>query len=1078
MAVRRESVQLDLQDNFTTGMARAAAAAALLNRELDTLNNRGRSTQASTVTITNNVSQIAQSANNADSSINKLTGRLRVMADAIAILGPGLIPIAAVGVPAVTGLANSLGAAALAGGVAIAAFQGVGDALTAVNEHQLNPTADTLEKARLAMENLSPAAQDMVAQLQSLRPEMREIRDIAAEGLFPGVSEALDDLQTRLPDVERIFARVAEVSGQLAADTGRALASNDFDNFFTFLATDVPDTLADVARTVGSLASGLADLFIAFDPLNDDFSGWMLDVARSFEGWAEGLAQTEGYADFVNYIRETGPQVADTLGALADAMIQIVQAAAPMGGPVLAAVEALASGIAVIADSDFGPKIVTMVAALALFNRAMAASTAVLARFGIQARGASAAGGFAAVTSRVNAARASVAGFGRDLATIGTTAATAGARTAREAARMAAAQQRVAQTAGRVAGATARASAITAGFALVTSDSGRELGLQNTAMLGLMGTMAGPYGAAVGLAAGAALDGAAANDAFSDALERAENLIRQQPTALLDQAAAVQQVRSEYQTFAEEMTRTGFGFGVAKNQIEDLFGRSDVEEAREATRALVAEQEDLQRTYSNLVNEVRGNSLSQAFASDFLGAEGGRGGFTDFTRDLEELERLSNRLQPALEELGYSAEELANMDVGSSEWERATDAVADYLKQQDSVEGRTQGVRDAIGGIGDELLSTAESADQLAAALDELLSPQLNAEEATHAYRESLAGLSKELKNADAGFSGFTKRGRENAALTRDFARSTTEMLSAQAEAGASARQLAGLLREARVEFINEGVAAGFSRDQMRARADTIGLTPKLVRTVFKEVGLEPITAKAQDLTDRLNKLPDEVRTNLVQRGFPESAAQVEALQKKYDLTPKEVRTILEARDNASVTIDRVTGKAKAVPQSTNTDLNAVDRASGTIGAVAGALANLNGRTATTYVRTVRLSPTRAASELASGGYVAGPGTATSDSIPAWLSNGEYVIRAAAVERYGKSFFDRLNAQAFANGGLVTGGGNSTITVRLSDLNVSGAVDTGSGMAIMRGVARAEAQQVVIEAEKDRNRRARAGARS
>jgi TP901 family phage tail tape measure protein len=52
------------------------------------------------------------------------------------------------------------------------------------------------------------------------------------------------------------------------------------------------------------------------------------------------------------------------------------------------------------------------------------------------------------------------------------------------------------------------------------------------------------------------------------------------------------------------------------------------------------------------------------------------------------------------------------------------------------------------------------------------------------------------------------------------------------------------------------------------------------------------------------------------------------------------------------------------------------------------------------------------------GGEVSGPGTATSDSIPAYLSNGEYVIRASAVQQYGKDFFDAANAQKLAGGGI------------------------------------------------------------
>ena len=67
--------------------------------------------------------------------------------------------------------------------------------------------------------------------------------------------------------------------------------------------------------------------------------------------------------------------------------------------------------------------------------------------------------------------------------------------------------------------------------------------------------------------------------------------------------------------------------------------------------------------------------------------------------------------------------------------------------------------------------------------------------------------------------------------------------------------------------------------------------------------------------------------------------------------------------------------------------------------------------------------------EYASGGYISGPGSATSDSIPAMLSNGEYVMRASAVNRYGVGFFDQLNqmkAPAYYSGGAVgaaAGGG-------------------------------------------------------
>lgn len=49
-------------------------------------------------------------------------------------------------------------------------------------------------------------------------------------------------------------------------------------------------------------------------------------------------------------------------------------------------------------------------------------------------------------------------------------------------------------------------------------------------------------------------------------------------------------------------------------------------------------------------------------------------------------------------------------------------------------------------------------------------------------------------------------------------------------------------------------------------------------------------------------------------------------------------------------------------------------------------------------------------SGFAEGGYVKGPGSKTSDSIPARLSNNEYVIKARSVDKFGIKFFDQLNA--------------------------------------------------------------------
>jgi hypothetical protein len=61
-----------------------------------------------------------------------------------------------------------------------------------------------------------------------------------------------------------------------------------------------------------------------------------------------------------------------------------------------------------------------------------------------------------------------------------------------------------------------------------------------------------------------------------------------------------------------------------------------------------------------------------------------------------------------------------------------------------------------------------------------------------------------------------------------------------------------------------------------------------------------------------------------------------------------------------------------------------------------------------------------ASEAMAGGGLVHGAGTSTSDSVPARLSRGEFVVRAAAVRSVGVGFMHAINrAPGFAMGGLV-----------------------------------------------------------
>jgi lambda family phage tail tape measure protein len=101
---------------------------------------------------------------------------------------------------------------------------------------------------------------------------------------------------------------------------------------------------------------------------------------------------------------------------------------------------------------------------------------------------------------------------------------------------------------------------------------------------------------------------------------------------------------------------------------------------------------------------------------------------------------------------------------------------------------------------------------------------------------------------------------------------------------------------------------------------------------------------------------------------------------------------------------------------------------------------------------------------FASGGYVTGPGTATSDSIPARLSAGEYVLRAEAVRRVGVDFLHLLNGGlfgprwsgprlAFADGGLVPDAAQAPAAAPSQSVRIVNVIDPGMAADYLNSAA-------------------------
>ena len=367
MATRNESVRLSLQDDFTSGMARATASASLLNKELNKLD--GKRVSRELDGTAKSTDRVSDSMRRGGPEIDRFSGRMRLATDAVLSLGPALVPLGAAAIPALTAAFAGLGAAG--GGIATAllAFNGFGDALDALNDYQADRTAENLEKLNEQLRDLGPAGADFLAYIDSLGPKLQQLQMVARAGLFPGLESGIDSMLVRLPEVRGLVRDIAEALGGLAADAGNDLAGERWEAFFDYLANDARPTLEDFARATGNVALGVSNLLVAFGPLTGDVTGGLREMSQAFADWTAGLGANQGFQEFLAYVRESGPQAVDLLGSIAQAIAALAEAAAPYGAVVLPTLTALADAFTVIAGSDIGGPLVAGAAAMLAFSR-------------------------------------------------------------------------------------------------------------------------------------------------------------------------------------------------------------------------------------------------------------------------------------------------------------------------------------------------------------------------------------------------------------------------------------------------------------------------------------------------------------------------------------------------------------------------------------------------------------------------------------------------------------------------------------------------------------------------------------
>ena len=256
--------------------------------------------------------------------------------------------------------------------------------------------------------------------------------------------------------------------------------------------------------------------------------------------------------------------------------------------------------------------------------------------------------------------------------------------------------------------------------------------------------------------------------------------------------------------------------------------------------------------------------------------------------------------------------------------------------------------------------------------------------------------------------------------------------------------------------------ATASGQDEVDALGNALKLIPDLKNTDLKATdktqdGISSATTNLDNFAAQFGAPNSNITaTDNTADGAGSAGLTMGAYEQKYG----HVDSNLTATDNTGGPTSTATGNIGSVPKGHDTNVNATDNTAGATGSAKGNIHSVPKSHDTGFKGHVDGSLSSAVASAnkwisgvsnwvtvhikgifegskagkATGGRITGPGTGTSDSIPMWLSNGEHVIRAAAVSKLEMmSGLYEVNVQVPASTGTTVNQTFNTKVVRSND---------------------------------------------
>lgn len=401
----------------------------------------------------------------------------------------------------------------------------------------------------------------------------------------------------------------------------------------------------------------------------------------------------------------------------------------------------------------------------------------------------------------------------------------------------------------------------------------------------------------------------------------------------------------------------------------------------EALRAFGPDLDGLTKSLKTLSDPSTTQQIEKFF-SDVLNYGDGGPGLKAAAEDVDAVDKaLANLVSGGKSELaaaaldeyakraGLSAEEVADLRGRLNDY---TDALAGQRFEQE-LAAESMGLFGAQAlEVQAKLDSQQQSADGLAQSIHALNNSYLTARGGVRGMEAAIDAASEAFKKNGATLDDNTEKGRANNAALDELASATMKAAESARANGASWGEVSQIYDRGRGAFLRSAQAMGLTETQARKLADQILKTPN--KTAYLRGDLDDLRAKLADAKERLRKAPSSKTAAI--RG------EISDLQRKIAA--------------AKAAIGSVKGKTVSVMINYRQTYSGASDFAKSIGGFAdgGLIRRAQGGPIPGYP---------------GGGPVRGPGTSTSDDVLLWGSNGEFMIRASSVDKYGEKFMREIN---------------------------------------------------------------------